>query len=60
MADEKREITVKASAKGFYNGPRDPGDVFQMPEGSRGSWFKEVSSQPVGKKATVPTDEDLA
>ena len=60
------EITVKASAKGYFGGPRNPGDVFQVPAGSKATWFKEVADvKPTNvKKHTGPislrqTGEDL-
>lgn len=70
-----KEVSVKATAKGYYNGPREPGDKFQMAlnkDGSqpKGSWFTVLPQEPVKSapaadagakgKATVLTDEDLA
>jgi len=61
MAVEK---TVKASKPGFYNGPRNVGDVFKVPATLNGSWFTEVSpakAAPVASgKVAVSNDEDLA
>ncbi len=46
--DERKKITVRATAVGFYGGSRRrKGDVFQVPEGVVGKWF-------------VPTDANLA
>ena len=60
------EITVKASAKGYFGGPRDPGDVFQVPAGSKATWFKEVAAvtpaptkKHVGPISLRQTGEDL-
>lgn len=33
------DVTVKAIAKGFYVSNRRVGDVFDVPEGFKGSWF---------------------
>lgn len=69
-----QEVKVKATAKGYYHGPREPGDTFQMAfnkDGSqpKGSWFTVLPQEPVKKapaagadekgKTTVLTDEDL-
>lgn len=69
MGDEL--VSVQATAKGFFNGPREPGDKFQMPlnkDGSqpKGSWFTVLKQSPAKKAqekksdSTVLTDEDLA
>ena len=58
--------TVKAIARGFYQGPREPGDVFEMPlkkDGSEptGSWFEKVAPlKKAALKGKVLTDDDLA
>ena len=54
-------MEVVATKKGFYLGPREPGDKFDMPlnkDGSRpkGAWFKEVKQDKKGPRS----DEDLA
>ena len=36
------EITVKATAPGYFGGPRAKGEVFQVPAGSKGKWFTET------------------
>lgn len=70
----KGTATVKAKAKGFHIGPREPGDIFQMPlkaDGTpmKGSWFDVVgidkdepaqgeTKQPVKAGGTVLTDEE--
>lgn len=69
------EVTVQATAKGYYLGPREPGDKFKMPlnkDGSqpKGSWFNILPQEPVKEApardvkekkpaTTVLTDEDL-
>jgi len=55
-------VEVRATAKGFYNGPRSPGDKFDYPLNKDGSipkatWFVAVVKKPVAKPAD---DSDLA
>jgi len=60
---EPTTIKVRATAKGYSDGPRSPGDRFDMPlkkDGSKpkGSWFVEVADV---KKTPAPADDsDLA
>ena len=44
-------MLVIATAKGFFGQYRDEGDEFEVPEGTKGSWFKPVD---------VPEDEAAA
>lgn len=54
-------VAVRATKKGFYGVVRDPGEVFQVPAGSKGSWFVPVEKPAaVTTKGTVLSDVDLA
>lgn len=58
----QKTVSVTATAKGYHNGPREPGDVFELPvhkdgKDPKGSWFT------VNKREAAPLhlhDEDLA
>lgn len=46
-------MKVIATAKGYYGFLRQPGDVFEVPNGTKGSWiepYKETKAAP--QKAT--------
>lgn len=58
-------MRVIASQRGYFNGIREPGDEFEVPEGTTGKWFDPVESEkPKGKsKPAKPADveaDDLA
>jgi len=43
-------MKVKAVKPGFFGKLRDPGDEFEVPEGTKASWFAPVEQeQPVAK-----------
>ncbi len=55
-------IKVRATKRGFAGVVRDVGEVFEMPAGSKGSWFVPVETLSVGKiktKGSVLSDADL-
>lgn len=58
-------MKVKAKAPGFYGGSiRNPGEVFEVPDGFSGSWFVRVVEVPAktektARKAEKPQGEDL-
>lgn len=37
-------MRVIATAKGYFDAVREPGDVFDVPEGTTGSWFEAAPS----------------
>lgn len=51
-------MQVIATAKGYYQKVRLPGEQFEMPDGSTGSWFTEVEKTPVkpAPKASKSTE----
>lgn len=57
-------VRAKAKAVGFYGGSlRQVGDVFEVPEGAKGSWF-DLVEPPVEKKSkpekpAKPVADDL-
>ena len=54
-------VKVRAISKGFDGVVRNPGEVFYMPAGSKGSWFVPVEKPAAAKaKGTVLSDADLA
>lgn len=51
-------MRVKATQFGFFGGSRRrPGDVFEVPDGTKGAWFTEVSKgasvEPAEKKVSA-------
>lgn len=44
-------VTVVAIARGYFGELRDEGDVFQVPEGAKGSWFRPVTDADVAADA---------
>lgn len=49
-------MRVRAITMGFYGGARRrPGDVFEVPDGTKGTWFKpaDVAPQPAPKPAQM-------
>ena len=57
-------MEVVATAVGFAGALRQPGDKFEMPEGSKATWFKETkpAAEPKPGKAKAsdkPADEPL-
>lgn len=51
-------IKVRATKRGFAGVVRDVGEVFEMPAGSKGSWFVPVE-KTAGAKGGVLSDADL-
>ena len=60
-------MKVIATAKGFYGALIEPGQVFDVPDGTKGAWFKragkedegrEVSGNKAGKSATTTANVD--
>lgn len=58
-------MKVTAKAKGYHGSFRDVGEVFDVPEGTKGSWFDPVPAVPVPpveppkSKAQKPKDDGL-
>lgn len=54
-------MLVIATAKGFFGQYRNEGDEFEVPEGTKGSWFKPVDAQedeaPTVRRPRKPKDE---
>jgi hypothetical protein len=55
-------VKVRATAKGYSGGPRDVGDVFDMPlnkDGSKpkGKWFVEVEQPKKAAQPAKPADD---
>lgn len=45
-------MRVIATAVGFFDNLRQPGEEFDVPEGSKATWFKPVKAdEPEGKPA---------
>ena len=57
-------MQVRALAFGFFGGRRRPGDVFDVPEGTKGTWFAPVTASeakaPAGKKPAAPQPQALS
>lgn len=51
-------MKVVATAKGYLGSIREPGDVFDVPEGTTGSWFDPVPVEP--KAAEKPKGKGKA
>jgi hypothetical protein len=48
-------MKCKATSKGFAHGRLIyPGEVFELPDGSVGPWFKEVEAAPTAPPAPPP------
>lgn len=49
-------MKVKATARGYYSGIREVGDVFDVPdkEANGASWFEPVESKPPAKAPAKP------
>lgn len=54
-------VKVRATKQGYAGVVRHPGEVFEMPAGSKGSWFEPIEKLAAAKvKGTVLNDSDLA
>lgn len=56
-------MKVIATAKGYLGSIREPGDVFEVADGLKGSWFTPVPGEPKAAekpkgKAPKPTPTD--
>lgn len=65
MSDKKIEmVRVRATKEGYDNvAVRQPGDVFDMPKGAKGSWFEPVEAasgkaQPPAANPAGPNAKD--
>lgn len=45
-------MEVIATKKGYHIGPRKPGDKFEVPEGTKASWFKPTNAKPAQQANT--------
>ncbi len=58
-------MKVIAKFKGYYGSIREVGEVFDVPEGTKGSWFDPVPAVPVPPveppkpKGNKPKDDGL-
>lgn len=44
-------MKVIATKLGYFGKLRQPGDEFEVPDGTKGSWFQPVEQKSRGKKA---------
>jgi hypothetical protein len=49
-------MKVKATAPGFYEKYIESGEEFDVPSGTKGSWFTPVVKKPEGKKPEDSND----
>ena len=47
-------MKVIATKQGYLGKLRQPGDEFEVPEGSKGSWFQPVEQKANGKGGKKP------
>ena len=52
-------MRVIANQRGFFDGLREPGDEFEVPQGTSGRWFEPVE-KPEVKKSSKPKAEPKA
>ena len=54
-------MKVIATKLGYFGKLREPGDEFEVPEGTKGSWFKPVDAPedeaPAVRRPRKPKDE---
>ncbi len=53
-------MKVIATKLGYFGKLRQPGDEFEVPDGTKGSWFEPVKQEAKGKKAQAndkPADD---
>lgn len=54
-------MKVRATAVGFHGGSRRrPGDTFDVPEGTKGSWFEPASKPAKASQKAEPEPRTLA
>jgi hypothetical protein len=55
-------MLVKAKAKGHFGSLREVGDEFEVPHGTKGSWFTPVAAsaneKPAGKGKGKPAESE--
>ena len=47
-------MKVIATKQGYFGKLREPGDEFEVPEGTKGSWFQPVEQKANGKGGKKP------
>ena len=52
-------MKVIATKQGYFGKLREPGDEFEVPEGSKSSWFDPVEKQAEKKRSAKPAAADL-
>lgn len=54
-------MKVKAVKQGYFGKLREAGDVFEVPDGSKASWFEAVepAEKPQARKAAKQEPADL-
>lgn len=50
-------MKVTALKSGYFGKLRQPGDVFDVPEGSKATWFEPDEPKPEGKKTAGKPDK---
>ena len=51
-------MKVIATKPGYHGKLREPGDIFDVADGSKASWFEPVEKKAEAKKATNKADAD--
>ena len=52
-------MKVIATKAGYFGKLRQPGDEFDVPDGTKGSWFHPVNREPDDKKTKTKGQNDL-
>lgn len=47
-------MKVIATKRGYFGKLREPGDEFEVPDGTKGSWFQPVEQKANGKGGKKP------
>ncbi len=47
-------MKVIATKQGYFGKLREPGDEFEVPDGTKGSWFQPVEQKANGKGGKKP------
>lgn len=50
-------MKVIALKQGYFGKLRDPGEEFEVPEGSKASWFQPVEQKTIGKGGKEPKSQ---
>ena len=50
-------MKVIATKLGYFGKLREPGDEFEVPDGTKGSWFEPVKPTAEGKKPNKAADK---